>query len=79
MNADGNCTIAGYINNLAPRAHHKSLYINLAALFSRALPFLESVYAYGKALQKQNVEADYSYERRLLQPYWPEVASSIYI
>ena len=59
---DGSVEIEGQINNL-DRARHGALYGDLAALFSAALPQLESVYGYTRAhplltLREQDCEAD---------------------
>jgi len=51
ISADGSCTICDYINNLTPRKNYEELYSVLENLFSRALPFLESVYSYGRQVK----------------------------
>ena len=51
IGADGSCTIKDYINNLVPRAQYEPLYSSLAALFSHALPLIESVYSYGRVVR----------------------------
>jgi hypothetical protein len=51
IGADGSCTINDYINNLVPRSQYEPLYTSLAALFSHALPLIESVLSYGRVVR----------------------------
>ena len=51
ITTDGRCTIDDYINNLVPREKHSDLYDSIARLFESALPFIESVYTYVRAIQ----------------------------
>jgi len=51
IGADGSCTINDYINNLVPRSQYEPLYTSLAALFSHALPLIESVFSYGRVVR----------------------------
>ncbi len=51
VSADGTCTICDYINNLVPRSQYEQLYSSLEQLFAYALPQLESVYSYGRAIR----------------------------
>ena len=52
IGADGSCKICDYINNLVPRENYSDLYDSLQELFSLVLPLFESVYSYGRNLQR---------------------------
>lgn len=54
----GSFSIADYINNLVPRSEHTILYTSLAQLFSLALPLLESVLSYGRAVRPRIRDSD---------------------
>ena len=58
IGADGSCTICDYINNLVPRENYSDLYDSLQELFELALPLLESVYSYGRNLQRHLLNFD---------------------
>jgi len=55
--ADGTVTIASYINNL-DRTRHAAAYDDLAALFSTALPLIESVVGYVETTQFWQEDCD---------------------
>jgi hypothetical protein len=64
INQDGDCEIYDYINNLVPREKYEDLYTSLAQLFSHALPFLESVFAYCQVVKQhhlRNIDTNYTW------------------
>ena len=66
VSMDGKCTIEDYINNLVPREKYSDLYGSLAKLFELALPYIESVYSYVRAvrprLRSEDGDQDYNDE-----------------
>lgn len=66
IDSDGVCKICDYINNLGPRTpENTDLYSSLEQLFSHALPQLESVYSYARAIKphiriQEDEEMDYN-------------------
>lgn len=64
----GNCTIRDYINNLVPKSNYTELYTSLEQLFGQALPQLESVYSYGRAMRKR-LDDDVDYDIYLDEKY----------
>lgn len=59
VSMDGqSCNILDYINNLAPREDHSDLYKSLETLFVQALPYIESVYSYVRAIRPRVRDTD---------------------
>ncbi len=68
---DGHCSIEDYINNLVPRSNYEVLYNDLANLFSHALPLIESVVSYARAVRpriRHTDTDDIDYNERPVDP-----------
>ena len=71
VDKNGSCVICDYINNLVPRDRFSDLYHSLQQLFSLALPLLESVYSYSRAVKPliRDVDEEMDYFENAIKPF----------